>query len=99
MDSTVDLGGDRLLLALALVAPLVGWVLALRDLARRDDLTTGARVAWTVAVLVLALVGVVVYFLFRPRGATAAERAAQQQASDEFVRRHAQPRDGDDGTG
>jgi cytoskeletal protein RodZ len=76
--------------ALAL-ATLVGWFLAVRDLLRRDDATTTTKVVWGAVVIVLGLVGVVLYFLFRPRGATQAERDARQQASDEFVRKHTAP--------
>ena len=73
-----------------LVVTLVGWFLALRDLVRRDDAGTGTKVVWAIAVVAFGLVGVVLYFLFRPRGATATERAAEQQRSDEFVAKYSQ---------
>ena len=94
--TTLTLQSDELLvglaaIALATVGTLVGWFFAFRDLARRDDASTGTKVLWGVVVVVLGIVGVVIYFLFRPRGATASERAAEQQRSDEFVAKHSQP--------
>lgn len=85
-----DEGGIGLLAIALLVVTLVGWFLAIRDLVRRDDASTGTKVVWGVVVIALALVGVVLYFLFRPRGATATERAAEQQRSDEFVAKYSQ---------
>lgn len=85
-----DEGGVGLLAIALLVATLVGWFLAIRDLLRRDDASTGTKVVWGVVVIALGLVGVVLYFLFRPRGATASERAAEQQRSDEFVAKYSQ---------
>lgn len=42
----------------------VAWVvLALCDLARREDLTAGRRIAWTAAVLVMPLVGPLAYLI------------------------------------
>jgi predicted membrane channel-forming protein YqfA (hemolysin III family) len=73
-----------------LVVTLVGWFFAFRDLLRRDDARTSTKIVWGVLVVVLGIVGVVLYFLFRPRGATATERAAEQQRSDEFVARYTQ---------
>ena len=52
-----------------------------------------SHVAWAIAVVAFGLVGVVLYFLFRPRGATATERAAEQQRSDEFVAKYSQVTD------
>ncbi len=79
---------SRLLAAGLLTLTLVAWFFALRDLVRRDDIGTGPKAAWTALVLVLGLVGAVLYFLFRPRGATESERAAEQQRSDAFVAEH-----------
>lgn len=89
--STAGLSSDGLLVGLGVVLTLVGWFFAFRDLLRRDDAGTGTKVVWGVVVVVLGIVGVVLYFLFRPRGATQAERDARQQASDDFVRRHTAP--------
>ena len=86
--STLAVSTDQLVAGALALATLVGWFLAIRDLLRRDDASTTTKVVWGAVVVLLGLVGVVVYFLFRPRGATQAERDARQQASDEFVRRH-----------
>ena len=95
MDSTtLGLPTDEALVGLlAVVLTLVGWFFALRDLLRRDDASTSTKAIWAVVVIVLGIVGVVLYFLFRPRGATATERAAEQQRSDEFVARYSQPQE------
>jgi hypothetical protein len=100
VDSTaLDLPTDELLVGgLAVVLTLVGWFLALRDLLRRDDASTSTKVIWAVVVIALGIVGVVLYFLFRPRGATATERAAEQQRSDEFVARYTQQAKADEAT-
>jgi Phospholipase_D-nuclease N-terminal len=93
--ANLGLQGDEAAVGLVavglLVATLVGWFLAFRDLARRDDAGTGTKVVWAIVVVALGLVGVVLYFLFRPRGATETERAAEQQRSDEFVAKYSQP--------
>lgn len=94
-EAQLDVPADESVLGLiAIVAlpllTLVGWFFAFRDLLRRDDASTGTKVVWGVVVVVLGIVGVVLYFLFRPRGATATERAAEQQRSDEFVARYTQ---------
>ena len=68
-----------------------GWALVGWDLWRRDDLDPGARVGWAVVAFLLVWIGIVAYWLFRPRGVTPGERARQQQASDEFVARHTRP--------
>jgi hypothetical protein len=88
-----DRGGVGLLAIALLAATLVGWFLALRDLLRRDDASTGTKAVWVVVVIALGLVGVVLYFLFRPRGATPTERAAEQRRSDEFVATYSQVQD------
>ena len=90
-DSTLSLSvpTDQLLVGLvAFALVLVAWFLALRDLLRRDDLGTGAKVAWAVGIVVTGFVGAVLYFLLRPRGATESERAKLQQMSDDFVAEH-----------
>jgi hypothetical protein len=90
-DTSSFTSGEVVVGTLVLALLLVGWFLALRDLARRDDLGVAARVVWVVVVLVLGLLGVVVYFLLRPRDATQAERDARAQMSDEFVERYSAP--------
>jgi hypothetical protein len=92
----LELTGDETVLGLIAIVvlpllTLVGWFFALRDLIRRDDAGTATKVIWGIAVIVFGIVGVVLYFLFRPRGATPSERAAEQQRSDEFVAKYSQP--------
>ena len=79
---------SRLLAIGALALTLVAWFLAFRDLVRRDDIGNGRKTVWAVLIVLLGLVGAVLYFLFRPRGATESERSAEQQRSDAFVAEH-----------
>lgn len=51
------------------------WGFALWDIFRRDDLSGGWKVLWTVIVFVLPLLGTLVYLIVRPAGATREERA------------------------
>jgi hypothetical protein len=89
-----DLSAYEIAAGVAVLASLVaGWALTGWDLWRRDDLSRGARVGWALAALLLAWIGIIAYWLFRPPGATTGERARRQQASDEFVARHAPPPD------
>jgi hypothetical protein len=52
----------------AYVLPLVlytSWVvLALWDLARREDLSRGKTIAWMAAILVIPFLGVIAYYIF-----------------------------------
>ena len=89
-----DVTGPDPVVGLVLTASLfAGWALVGWDLWRRDDLDPGARVGWAVVAFLLAWIGIVAYWLFRPRGVTPGERARQQQASDDFVARHTRPPD------
>jgi hypothetical protein len=91
-DTALSVPTDELLVGLLAFALLAAaWFLALRDLVRRDDIGTGPKVVWAIVIVALMFVGVVLYFLFRPRGATGSERAAEQQRSDEFVAKYSQP--------
>jgi Phospholipase_D-nuclease N-terminal len=45
---------------------VVLWVATLVDIWRRADLSMGAAVIWTAAVLIFPLVGTMVYFFTRP---------------------------------
>jgi hypothetical protein len=87
-----DLSAYEIAAGVAVLASLVaGWALTGWDLVRRDDMSRGARVGWAFAALFLAWIGIAAYWLFRPPGASPAERARRQQASDEFVARHSPP--------
>jgi hypothetical protein len=87
-----ELSPYELAAGIAVVASLVaGWALTGWDLMRRDDLSRGARAGWAVVAVLLAWIGIIAYWLFRPPDASPAERARRQQASDEFVARHTMP--------
>jgi hypothetical protein len=45
---------------------VVLWIATLVDIWRRSDLSTGAAVIWTAAVLIFPLLGTMVYFFTRP---------------------------------
>ncbi len=55
-----------LLPTLIAIPLLIIWVLTLVDIIRRRDLGTGRKVLWALAVLVVPIVGVIVYFVVRP---------------------------------
>ena len=59
-----------LALALAgalLVGAIILWVYTVRDLFRRRDLTTFQRVMWLVVIIVAPFLGVLIYWLLKPR--------------------------------
>ena len=41
-------------------------VLTIVDIVRRPDLGAGAKVLWSIAVVIFTLVGVIIYFIVRP---------------------------------
>ena len=55
-----------MLIVLIAIPLLLIWVLAVVDLVRRHDLTTGHKVLWALAVLLVPIVGAIVYFVVRP---------------------------------
>jgi Short C-terminal domain/Phospholipase_D-nuclease N-terminal len=57
------------------------WVFALVDLARRADLSSLAKGLWAVAIVLLPIIGMLVYFITRPddEGVPAAAVGNQQQ--------------------
>jgi hypothetical protein len=55
-----------MLLVLIAIPLLLIWVLAVVDLVRRPDLSTGHKVLWALAVLLIPIVGAIVYFVARP---------------------------------
>ena len=55
-----------MLLVLIAIPLLLIWVLAVVDLVRRHDLSTGHKVLWALAVLLVPIVGAIVYFVARP---------------------------------
>jgi hypothetical protein len=80
-----------MLIVLIAIPLLLIWVLAVIDLLRRRDLTTGHKVLWGLAVLLVPIVGAIVYFVARPpepddRFAAPAELAHEQAPGIERVR-------------
>ena len=65
----------RILLVAAVVLFLVMWVRGLIDVVRRGDLSTLAKAAWAVGMLVVPFIGLLVYTMFRPTDAQIAQRA------------------------
>jgi len=55
-----------LLWASVIVGFIVTWALALVDIWRRDDLKTGAAIAWSLGVIIFPVIGTIVYYFARP---------------------------------
>lgn len=63
---------------------LMLWIFALADLFRRHDLSGWAKALWAIAIVLLPLLGLLIYFIARPSEAdqeTARRAAEQQQAT------------------
>ena len=60
-----------LLVVIAVVVWIATWIMGARDIFRRDDLTTSAKAAWMIIIILLPLIGLFIYFTFasRPRAA------------------------------
>ena len=56
----------RILLIAAVVLFLVLWVRAVIDVWRRGDLTTSAKAAWAIIMLILPFIGLLLYTMMRP---------------------------------
>ncbi|HEY8475102.1 MAG TPA: PLDc N-terminal domain-containing protein [Natronosporangium sp.] len=85
-----DLGfWDMFWLLVIFVPLLLVWGFAFVDIFRRDDLNGWLKALWMVVVLLAPLLGTLFYLIFRPAGATRAERRAMDDASREFVQRYA----------
>jgi Phospholipase_D-nuclease N-terminal/Short C-terminal domain len=57
------------LLLLIWIPLVILWVFALTDLARRVDISGLAKGLWAVAIVLLPIIGMVIYFIVRPRDA------------------------------
>jgi len=75
-------------LLLIFVPLLLVWGFALVDIFRRDDMPGWLKALWVVCVVLVPFFGTLIYLLFRPAGATAAERKMIDQNSREFVERY-----------
>lgn len=67
----------RILIAAAVLLFLVMWVRAVIDVFRRGDLGGGAKVGWTIGMLVLPFIGLLVYTMVRPSNAPVAHRSTR----------------------
>ena len=65
----------RILLAAVIIFFLVLWVRAVIDVFRRRDLTTAAKSAWAIIMLLVPFIGLLVYVLLRPSDAQVARSA------------------------
>ena len=60
----------RILLLAVIVLFLVLWVRAVIDVFRRNDLSGGGKALWIIAMLIFPFIGLLVYTMLRPAGAT-----------------------------
>jgi Phospholipase_D-nuclease N-terminal len=65
----------RLLVIAAVVLFLVLWVRAVIDVFRRGDLSTAAKAAWAIIMLLLPFIGLLFYTMMRPSDARVAQRS------------------------
>ena len=66
----------RILIIAAVLLFLILWVRAIIDLfTRRHDLGVGAKVAWTIGMLVFPFIGLLVYTMLRPTDHAIAQNA------------------------
>ena len=56
----------RLIIIAAVAIFLVAWVRAVIDVYHRRDLTTSAKAAWAIIMLILPFIGLAVYTMLRP---------------------------------
>jgi len=57
------------LLMLIWIPLVMLWIFALTDLARRTDISGLAKGLWAVAIVLLPIIGMVIYFIVRPHDA------------------------------
>ena len=56
----------RILILAAVAIYVVFWVRAIIDIARRRDLTTSAKAAWMIFLLILPFISLLIYLMVRP---------------------------------
>ena len=56
----------RILIIAAVILFLVLWVRAVIDVFQRRDLTTAAKSAWALIMLILPFIGLLIYTMMRP---------------------------------
>ena len=66
----------RILVIAAVVLFLVLWIRAVIDVwTKRDDLSAGAKSAWSIVMLILPFIGLLLYTMLRPADSQIAQRA------------------------
>jgi hypothetical protein len=65
----------RILIVAAVAIFLVLWVRAVIDVFRRGDLSTAAKAAWAITMLLLPFIGLLLYTMLRPSDARIAQRS------------------------
>jgi hypothetical protein len=65
----------RILIVAAVILFLVLWVRAVVDVYRRVDLSTSAKAAWALIMLILPFVGLLIYTMLRPGDTQVARRS------------------------
>lgn len=71
---------DFFLLLLIWIPLAMLWIFALSDLARRADISSAAKGLWAVAIVLLPIIGMIIYFIVRPDDAAMAPDAAARYA-------------------
>ena len=56
----------RILILAAVAIYVVFWVRAIIDIVRRRDLTTSAKAAWMIFLLILPFISLMIYLMVRP---------------------------------
>jgi hypothetical protein len=56
----------RILILAAVAIYVVFWVRAIIDIVRRHDLTTSAKAAWMIFLLILPFISLMIYLMVRP---------------------------------
>jgi hypothetical protein len=68
----------RILVIAAVVLFLALWVRAVIDVwGRRGDLSTGAKSAWTIIMLIIPFIGLLLYTMLRPADSQIAQRSGR----------------------
>ena len=68
----------RILIGAVVVLFLVLYVRAVVDLFQRHDLTTAAKAAWAIIMLLLPFVGLLLYTMMRPSDSQIAQRSSRE---------------------
>ena len=67
----------RILIVAAVTLFILFWIRTVIDVFKRSDLSTAAKAAWAIIMLILPFIGIAVYILVRPSEAQIARRSAR----------------------